>query len=74
MSEGLAEKVRAQVSKADTACNEPTGDYYGASDYFYEVRPTKLRSSLQIHVEPAEGHRHGRWKSLNLSRPPVLEK
>jgi hypothetical protein len=45
---GIGPELRAR----DFYLYEPTGDYYWASEYFYDGRPAQFRCGFLIHLEP----------------------
>jgi hypothetical protein len=46
--------IPPQLRGQDLYLDEPSGDYYWKSEYFYKGQPAKFRCSFLIHLEPAE--------------------
>lgn len=46
-------RIPPQRRTRDLYLNEPTGDTYWASEYFYKEKPAQFRCGFLIHLEPA---------------------
>ena len=44
-------RIPAELRMSDLYLYEPSGDYFWESEYFYQGRPAKFRSSFFIHLE-----------------------